>query len=197
MRNYTTKMRNLPLFAIIQKSQRFLVNNPQDIAHDVGHHYRVWEGCMTIVQEEQLSVDSDALQIAAWIHYIDHDKKGQPFLLHLQTAFGLTNELTHRIQQIVREQAYGQTTTMIESAIVSDADRIELLSIPRWQFVFAACQEGIVSKEARDEYIQRVKVRIPNLSHKLHFESTNKLFLEKIAPFELWAERQGVAANQR
>lgn len=176
----------ITLTEIIHDIQKYFISHEIDIAHNIGHHYRVWENSMTIVREEKLHIDSDAVQIAAWLHYIDNGKEKQ-FLNQHAKKWGLNDALREKVRSIVIEQSFGQEPKSIESKIVYDADRIELLSIPRWQFVFQSCEEGNMTEAVRDNYIARVHARIPVLKDNLHFACSNKRFADRLPAFQNWA----------
>ena len=56
------------IVSIILEAQKQLVLKPIDLAHDITHHYRVYERSLKINNNEKLNADENLLVVCAWYH---------------------------------------------------------------------------------------------------------------------------------
>ena len=186
------------LISLIEEAKKELIARPYDYYHDVGHHYKVWENCIQIVSAEKISgIDFESLQLAAWVHDIDRDNEEKQFFQSLVKKYNLDSEIVNKIQKLVVEHSFGKEQTSIESRVLYDADKIEMISVPRWKYAFQACDDGLITQEERDKYISEANRRIPLLSGKLHFNYSNNLFEKNKKEFLGWFRSLGRLENEK
>lgn len=165
-----------------------LKENFYDLYHTLTHHEQVLGNCRQIVEQEGLEVDMDILEIACYWHDV-FKGKGENEKQLLKTALsetGLNEEDVNKVVKIIEEHSFGKVQTLEESKVLYDADKIELVSIPRWKYVFDEYDKGNVSLEERDRYINEWNRRMPLLENHLHYSSSNLIFRNRLKEFKAW-----------
>lgn len=173
---------------ILDTAQSRLITSAYDLYHDLAHHQAVFALCKKIIQDEGLVIDLETLEIACYWHDVFKGKGDQEEKLLRQELekLGLNQEKINKVVKIIAEHSFGNNQTLEESKILYDADKIELVSIPRWKAAFDAYDKGEVDIATRDKYVKEWNRRMPLLENHLHYSSTNLLFTKRLKEFKDW-----------
>ena len=168
---------------VINRAKQLLFTDAHDIAHDINHHYRVWEHCMNIIMEENLvnDIDLESLYIAAWWHdYKRGSKEYVELITELKNNDFSSLEINYTIG-IMNSHSFGDAgQNTLEAKILYDADKIEYISTARWEMInlsiqFEAFPEGRVL-----EYYHGINERLSTVKERLYFEYSRKVFVENL-----------------
>lgn len=178
---------------LIQEAQNHLINQPQDLLHEVTHHYRTWE----IAQEVGLSITEkfnwDVLEVICWWHDVQLPEceipKGKRIVN--VTATYLKEKVDQKVRDVVFDSItnheYGSKPNYIEGKILQDADKLDLLSPERIRLGIEAVENGLYSRKKAIEVFEMITEEwIPNLPNTFHFKESNNLYLKQLsssAPF--------------
>lgn len=186
-------MKKIKLTSIILRAQDYLIHSPFDLAHDVTHHYRVFQESINIIQHEKITnnICKEDVVICSWLHDIE-DRKGKNVevintLLH---GFKLSTKRIERIIKIIREHSFEQKQTMIESKILFDADKLEYVNPFRLTMFIQATKDGYITKKRFQQYVLEWKQRIDYVNKQMHFDYSKNKFNE-------WLENAIFLINNR
>lgn len=167
----------LNLTSIIIDIQKQLILAPYDLAHDITHHYWVYEWCMKIIEREKLNVDKDIITLCAWLHDLG-GRKGE----HLEKTVGiltkheLNKHMTVKITRIIKEHSLGKKQTLLESKILYDADKLEYVNPFRLQNFMQSAKDGYISRKKYRQYKREWWEKIGGVKKTLHFLYAKKEF---------------------
>lgn len=171
----------------INRAKELLSKNPFDLYHTLDHHAEVVLNIFDIINHEKIDLKTDLLEIATWWHDVFKDNPREKELLTKEfTDLGLSQEEIRKIINIVVGHSFGQEQQGIEAKLLYDADKIALISIPRWKYAFARFNAGLISKEERDKYIPEWNRRMPIMEDKLNYKYSKLTFRQKHAEFVDW-----------
>lgn len=175
-------MNNINLTAIIQDIQTMLVSNPYDLAHDILHHYRVYEWAMRIIQNEKLTVDHNLMILACWLHDFG-GRSGQrsKLITQLLKRHDCKDDFIVKIIDVIKEHSFGQRQTQLESKILFDADKLEYANPFRLSWFIQATKDGYINQATYMKYKQEWHERIGQVKDMLHFPYAKKAFLEMLS----------------
>lgn len=163
--------------SIIIAAQKSLVNQPFDLAHDITHHYRVYEWSMRIIDEENLKVDKEVVAVCAWMH--DLGGRRAEDLNPIRTILEkqkVSEEFIKQVLEIISEHSFGEAQNCIESKILFDADKLEYVNSARLTWFYQAVKDGYLSREKFEMYRQTYRDRVGRVSDLLHFDFSKKQF---------------------
>lgn len=167
---------------VLQQAKRLLREDPFDAGHDYEHHLAVATNCLTIIEDEQLDVDVNALLIAAWWHDYkrDQDEENNRVLTRAMTTAGFKQKYIDKVLSIKNSHSYGRDQESLEAQILFDADKLEYASVPRMERVSEAVESGKMTKEVLGKYKIAFKDRIAKVLESFHFESTRREMKSRI-----------------
>lgn len=168
---------------LVQFAQDYLKESPFDAGHDLEHHARVVGHCKRIVKEEKLTLDWKALETAAWWHDIERKDldKNNKLLRNVARENGISMDLADRAIGILNKHSFGNEQDDLESNVLFDADKIEYVSVQRYERVFEAVRQGAMSKEVWNRYKTKLGERIPHIPTMLHFSVSKQIFRDQLA----------------
>lgn len=167
----------------VKAAQKRLLNNPYDIYHDINHHSSVWNNCLTISFNEKLSPNFETLEIAAWWHDVFRDKDYLDKLSMALNKSGLGPCQIKEVVSLVGEHSFGKKQTSIETNILYDADKLELVSIPRFKYASLAYEQGLITIEERERYTHRWNEIIEDVENTLHYKFSKSEFKNRLENF--------------
>jgi len=167
----------LNLTKLIIDAQIYLTLHPYDLAHDIGHHYRVWEWCQKIVSAEKLSLNWEALSIATWWHDAE-ERKGKIVKRVKQSLskYKLKPEFINKVISIIKEHSFGKKQTSHEAKVLFDADKLEYVSLQRLSWFIQATKDGYIKNEVARQYYHEWCERTPKIPSLLHFQFSKNEF---------------------
>jgi HD superfamily phosphohydrolase YqeK len=170
---------NKKYFKIVKVAQEILVHEPFDLAHEITHHYRVYENAIKIIEKENLNVESEFIAIAAWWHDIlDKNVKSESFFQNAMISSGYSKDNAHFCLSLISEHSFGNNQSTISSKVLFDADKIEYINPLRLQLFLDAANAELISREMKEKYFKIWHKRIPNVKKQLHFDYSRKIFDE-------------------
>lgn len=93
--------------------------------------------------------------------------------------------------EVIDEHSFEKSQTSIEAEVLYDADKIELVSISRWQYAFQTYDDSLITLEERDRYISEWNRRMPLLIGNLHYKVANDIFKSDYDLFINWLKSIG------
>lgn len=165
------------LVSIILEAQRQLVLRPIDLAHDITHHYRVYEWSLKINNSERLNVDEDLLAVCAWYHDLG-GRTGENAKLIRDLIDKHTDDKSFidKVVKIVQEHSFGKTQSGLESKILFDADKLEYVNPFRLLWFLKAHKEQLITEEKYKQYKKEWNERIGKVKKMLHFRYSQEEF---------------------
>ncbi len=170
-------MKTIIMTAIIIEVQKELVNQPYDLAHDITHHYRVFENCMDITRSEKLKANLELLTLSAWVHDLGGRRgEDEKKIKNILKKGGCESELIIRVIQTIHEHSFGTKQHSLESQILFDADKLEYVHPIRLGLFLRAVKDGYINRKRYIEYKNEWKERINKVEDLLHFPYSKHIF---------------------
>lgn len=159
-----------------------------DTYHTFSHHFAVWTNALNIIVSENIANigDVSVLKYAVFLHDLDKGNDEYIKTKKFASKYDFIESSLDDIFEIIDEHSFGKVQSTISSQILYDADKLELLSIARWEHSFDLYSQSLISKEERDKYVNELNKRIPLLRNNLYFESSNKEFIDREILFIAW-----------
>ena len=171
-------MQNIKLTAIIVDIQKQLVLKPYDLAHDITHHYRVYQESIKIIDKEKLKINKNIITLCAWLHDFE-GRKGEKFkeTKKILTKHNFDVNIVIKIISIIKEHSLGEKQTLLESKILYDADKLEYVSLFRLSWFVQAGKDGYINQKKYYQYKKEWREKIDEVEKTLHFSYSKKEFL--------------------
>ena|SRR3989344_8006209 len=165
------------IVSIILEAQRQLVLKPIDLAHDITHHYRVYEQSLKINDKEKLNADEDLLAVSAWYHDLGGRRgKNTTLIKSLISKHTADNSFINKVVAIIHEHSFGENQLSLESKILFDADKLEYVNPFRLLWFLKAYRDGFLSEKKYKQYKKEWEERVGGVGKMLHFELSRKQF---------------------
>lgn len=167
------------IVSIILEAQRQLVLKPIDLAHDIAHHYRVYEGVLKIIYNENLDIDKDFLAVCAWYHDLG-GRRGEDTVLirRLISKHMDDNKFIDKVVDIIREHSFGETQSSLESKVLFDADKLEYVNPFRLLWFLRAYNDHFINEKTYRQYKNEWGERVQKLKSMLHFNYSQEKFMQ-------------------
>lgn len=187
------------LSKLIEEIKIILARERYDPLHDICHHYDTWRNCIDIIQVEDLKVDKIFLEIAAWLHdYETYNKDNKHEKLRtLLKKHRISDSKIKKIIQIIEEHSFSKTQTLIESEILFDADKLEHVSLYRWEYVLQAYKDGLFRDEAIAKYEKTQERLLKEVNNRLHFEYSKGKYRKLKKKFIEFAIMKGILVGDK
>lgn len=165
------------IVSIILEAQKQLVLKPVDLAHDITHHYRVYEWSLKINNSEKLNANVDLLAVCAWYHDLG-GRRGENAKLIRDLISKHTDDkgFMDKVVEIVQEHSFGKTQSSLESQILFDADKLEYVNPFRLLWFLRAYRDGLLSEGKYKQYRKEWNTRIKYIRGMLHFNYSQEKF---------------------
>ena len=144
---------------------------PFDLAHDITHHYRVWQWCLKITEAEHLSLNQDVLTLAAWWH--DAEERTGRVVIAVKKSLehnNIDSQLIDQVASVIREHSFGKEQHSLEAKVLFDADKLEYVSPQRLSWFAQAVKDGFIDEKTYRRYRKDWTQRTPQIPSLLHFE---------------------------
>lgn len=163
---------------LIVKIQKNLVDSPIDLAHELSHHYRVFEMSLEIQNKEGLSLNKELIIIASWLH--DNFGRNGNDMSKLRD-FLISNKCSEKnidkILKIIKEHSFGKRQSTLESKVVYDADKLEYVNPIRLRLFHQAVEDALIERRKYKKYLNEWNERIPYVYKTLNFPFSRSTFL--------------------
>ncbi|KKS20340.1 MAG: hypothetical protein UU77_C0029G0021 [candidate division WWE3 bacterium GW2011_GWC1_41_7] len=151
------------LLKLIKEAQTNLVNNPQNYAHEITHHYRTWLTAKEIMPEVKESFNTDLVELLCWWHDVqvpgvDYKNKRVAHVIAEYLSNKVGEEDRNIVLDSIKNHEFGSSPKYVEGKILQDADKLEILSDERFRIAIDAIKAGLMSKE----YFYKAAVEVYN-----------------------------------
>jgi hypothetical protein len=182
----------------INEAKKILNRLNRDKAHDLFHHEAVWKNCLEIIHAENPRVDSNLLKVATFWHDVVLDEVKWPSRLNLEETcvyldallkkHDFTSTEVQTIIETVKHHEFRDTPTTIEGLVLQDADKLETVSIDRWNRTLEDFKNGNLAKETLVSYLKTFLKWSPILGATFHYNFSRERALREISP--LWTDKK-------
>jgi len=185
------------LSKIIDDLKITLANDAFDIVHDINHHYEVWKNCVEIMDVEKLELDRNALEITAWSHDLETYNKNNDFikLKAILNHHNVQDTMTAKIIKIIDEHSWSKKQTLLESKVIFDADKLEFVSIPRWEYSLQAFKDQLITEARMKKYEGVMNEVMFKALDRFYFESTKIKYEKLLKEFIGYAKLKNIFKN--
>jgi hypothetical protein len=163
----------------IAKSQ--LLSSPFDIAHDVFHHYKVWENVMLIAVKEGLKLDFEKLEIASWWHDYERGSVEHLALTEAMQKTGYSEAYIKSVKDLINTHSFSDKHSDAEEAkVLFDADKLEYVNSGRLVWIGEGILQGLLDPQTGRKYGSALHERIYQVVQTLHYPTTRSMMLSNI-----------------
>lgn len=174
-------MNIINLTSLILAIQKQLILQPYDLAHDVAHHYRVYEECVKIVKAENLKVDEKVLTVSAWLHDLeDREAEKTKAITKLLKKHNCYELFIEKVIKTIKEHSFDKKQTTIESRTLFDADKLEYVNPFRLLWFLQVSKDGFIDRSTCYHYKKQWQRRIYEVENLFHFEYSKNEFSKMI-----------------
>lgn len=173
-------------------AKSILRNSPPDKVHDINHHRRVWRNALYIMKNEGIADPNRIVFLCSFWHDVNkHIFIADPSTLYLN----MTNDqkLASIIGDSIKNHQWKSEPKSIYAATLFDADKIEYISIDRWQ-------NAIFKQPHNDNtkvYFEGLNTRLPLLLSKLHSQTAKNMYCRRYKGFIQWAQDNNLYINNK
>lgn len=168
------------MYSNLTLSAKTLLLEASDKAHDVLHAQRVAENARIIADELEYG-NADLLELCGWWHDVgrlidnaNHEKISADMLKKELLSEGFDETTASTAYQSVVFHKWNMKPETIEGQIIRDADKLDFISIERWNACLSAGQY---------EHLNDISELLPALRGMLHFPESKMLYDNRISSF--------------
>lgn len=182
----------------VNEAKKFLNKHSRDKAHDLAHHQAVWKNCQNIVSAEKPKINLQLLKVATYWHDVVLDEIKWPSKLNVEeTCIYLSSLLPklrfddNEVQNIiatVQHHEFRDTPKTNEGMVLQDADKLETVSIERWNRTLTDHRKGRMTKENITSYLRTFLQWSPILTATFYYPSSRVSAENNLRP--VWIEKQ-------
>jgi HD superfamily phosphodiesterase len=163
----------------IQEAQR-LLKASEDKAHDLQHAKRVASNVRIIATETNYK-DVGLLETCAWWHDVgrlvddaNHEQLSADLVKKDLLERGATKDQAVAAYEAVRLHKWSMQPQTVEGYIIRDADKLDFISVDRWQ----ACLDA-----NQPEHLRDMNELLPKLRSMLYFKESRSLYDQSVTDF--------------
>lgn len=172
----------------VKQAKEQINKHPQDPAHDLAHHERVWKNCKMIEEKEGINVEMGLLKVACFWHDVslkggwskDNVRTTSEYLLKYLPDRGFSKRETDKIVSTVRHHEFLDTPKTVECMVLQDADKIDVPSLDRITLTYNMYLEGKMNEEDIKKYFTTGLKWLPILPSTMYFVTSREFVEEKI-----------------
>lgn len=169
---------------VINEAKSLLLKSPFDIAHDIFHHYKVWENVLLIVVKESLNLDLDKVEIASWWHDYERGSREHLALDKAMQEAGYKQNYIQSVKDLINTHSFNDERLEAEEAkVLFDADKIEYVNPGRLVWIGEGMIHGLLDLQIGRKYGQLLHERIYQVVQTLHYPTSRLLMLNNITSF--------------
>lgn len=169
---------------VISTAKTRLLHSPFDIAHDIFHHYKVWENILLIVTKEGLSLDLDRVEIASWWHDYERGSSEHLALTKVMQEAGYSQEYIDSVKELINSHSFsGEYSDAEEAKVLFDADKLEYVNSGRLVWIGEGILHGLFDSQIGKNYGTALQERIFKVVQTLHYPSTKLMMIQNLTNF--------------
>ncbi len=169
---------------VIKKAKKLLLNKPFDIAHDIFHHYNVWENVLQIVIREGLTPDLNKLEIVSWWHDYERGSSEHVTLTKTMREAGYQQGYIKSIIDLINTHSFSDKHSETDEAkILFDADKIEYVNPGRLVWMGEGTLHGLLDPHIGRKYGKALHERIYHVVQALHYTTSRSMMLSTMTSF--------------
>ncbi len=182
---------------LIEEAQRLLVQNPQNILHDITHHYRTLQFARKIIKNEKLEVDQDIVEIICWWHDVEiqnKNSKDNKRVVEITAEYiskKVPKKYKEKVYDSVLNHEFKSKVNFLEGEVLQDADKLDILSISRFESALEAVEAGILDKDwLFNKVINVLETEwLPEIMKLYHFDFSKRCHRDKLPEFMSYLEK--------
>lgn len=169
---------------VINTAKDKLLHSPFDIAHDVFHHYKVWENVLLISLKEGLNLDLDKLEIASWWHDYERGSVEHLALVKAMNKAGYSQVYIESVRNLINTHSFSDKRSELEEAkVLFDADKLEYVNSGRLVWIGEGILNGLLDPQAGKKYGIALQERIYKVVQTLHYPVTRSMMIDNLSNF--------------
>lgn len=187
-----TSNSDLAITILVKYAKYILRNTPPDSVHDINHHRRVWKNALCIMKNEGITDPNRIVFLCSFWHDINkHIFVADPSTLYLN----MTNDekIAGIIGDAINHHQWKSEPKSIYAKTLFDADKIEYISINRWQNAILKQPHNGNTKV----YFEGLNARLPLLPTKLHSQTAKNMYFLRYKKFIKWAQDNNLYKNNK
>ncbi|HYD35743.1 MAG TPA: HD domain-containing protein [Vitreimonas sp.] len=166
---------------VINTAKTKLLEKPFDIAHDIFHHYKVWENILIIMLQEGLNLDVDKLEIACWWHDYERGSTEHKILTSTMVGAGYPEDYIEAVKQLINTHSFhDQHSDDDEAKVLFDADKLEYVNMGRLMWMGEGILKGDLDTNQGRKYGHALNERIYQVVQLLHYPTTRLMMANNI-----------------
>ena len=188
---------------VISTAKTKLLKTPFDVAHDIFHHYKVWENVLLITIREGLTIDLDRVEIASWWHDYERGSSEHLALTNVMEEAGYLKEYIDSIKDLINSHSFSDERSDIEEEkVLFDADKLEYVNSGRLVWIGEGISQGLLEPQIGKKYGVALQERIFKVVQTLYYPSTKLMMIQNLTNFMTMLPRcknryQGFLADVR
>ena len=168
---------------LIKYITKFLKKTPPDCAHDHGHHIRVWKNVQYLISKGGFDVDEKIMKVCSLWHDVDKHNNDTSIEKYCRLV-DLDSRVIRKINKIILDHRWSSKPVSLESKLLFDADKLEYVSVPRWnQALFYNNKDNLIKL-----YFEGLNKRLPEMYKKMNFDVSKKIYKTRHNKFIKWAK---------
>lgn len=169
---------------VINTAKDQLLHSPFDIAHDIFHHYKVWENVLLITVKEALNLDLDKLEIASWWHDYERGSLEHVALVKAMQKAGYPQVDIESVKDLINTHSFSDTHSDAEEAkVLFDADKLEYVNSGRLVWIGEGIINGLLDPKVGKGYGLALQERIYKVVQMLHYSTTRLMMINNLTNF--------------
>ena len=174
----------------ILRAKKHLIKKSRDRSHNLEHHQDVWKTCKSIIQAEKLKTNEKLLKISAFWHDVVVGEKKWPsrlmvdetcvYLSKLLRELKFNDKERSNVVETIRHHEFRDTPSTLEGLILQDADKLDILSLDRWNRTLESYKRGVMKKETLSSYMRTFLKWSPILSATFHYKYSREIAQKSI-----------------
>ena len=161
------------------EAQKRLIENPQNWAHEITHHFRVLQNAHRIIGEENLNLNIDIVDIICMWHDValkeDVSEKKECVKTAKYLASFFKGDEKRIIYDSILHHEFGSNPKYIEGKVLQDADKLDILSIDRINLDIEAKEAGFNNAGISKKVVEVIlKKWLPIMPERYHFSYSIK-----------------------
>jgi HD superfamily phosphodiesterase len=180
---------NKLFFQLIKEAQQNLVNNPQNYAHEITHHYRTWVNAKEISSQVNMPFNIDLLELLCWWHDVqvpglDYKDKRVCHVVADYLAAKVPPEYSEIVLDSIKNHEFGSKPIYTEGKILQDADKLEILSDERFRIAVDAVKAGLMNKDFYNAALEVYNNWLPKMLDMYNFDVSRVLHESRLKELE-------------